>query len=484
LPDLPDILFIHTEHHRGDCLGCEGHPVLLTPNMDNIARRGVRFSRFYSACPSCIPSRRSILTGQDPQTHGMVGYREGLEWDGVATLPGVLRDSGYQTVHIGRSMHQYPPRKRYGFEHMEIGEDYLEWLRDQHPRHGIDDWFGGGVMHNDWTVHPWHLDEDLHQTNWTVERASRFMETRDPSRPFFLSLGFIAAHPPFQPPPFYLDRYLRARLPDPVIGDWAVPPRPEELGNEDYVSAHRIKLPAEAQRCMQAAYFGLLNHVDDQLRRLINPVKGIRHCDDTIIILTSDHGEMLGDHYLFRKSVAYEGSARVPFLISAPPAFGIRKGLIVHAPTTHADIMPTLLDMLDMDIPDSVDGLSLYPLLRGERPSAWRDALHIEHSPHHQCLTDGREKYIWEPSDGREHLFDLTVDPGERHDLAQDADAAGRLASWRERLIVRLRDRPEGFVQNGRLVPGRPYGPVIPSCPSDRKKEDTPDDDPRSAALR
>ena len=178
----------------------------------------------------------------------MVGYRDGIEWDGVPTLPGMLREHGYQTVHIGRSWHQYPPHKGYGFESMETQEDYIQWLRDHSPRHGIDDWFGGGVMHNDWTVHPWHLDEDLHATNWTVERALRFLHKRDPSRSFFLSLGFIAAHPPFQPPAFYLERYLRTGVPDPHIGDWAQPPLPQELGDEDYVSSHRIRLPAEALR--------------------------------------------------------------------------------------------------------------------------------------------------------------------------------------------------------------------------------------------
>ncbi len=468
MKNMPDVLLIHTEHHRGDCLGCEGHPVLLTPNMDTIAYQGARLRRFYSACPSCIATRRSILTGQDPQTHGMVGYRDGVAFDGIPTLPAILRQEGYQTVHIGRSMHQYPHRKGYGFESMETNLDYNEWLRDQSPRHGIDDWFGGGVMHNDWTARPWHLDEDLHQTNWTVERALRFMQRRDPSRPLFLSLGFIAAHPPFQPPAFYFDRYLRTGVPDPHIGDWASPPTPTERGSEDYVCAGRIHLPAEAQLSMQAAFYGLLNHVDDQLRRLINPVKGIRHRDNTIIIFTSDHGELLGDHYRFRKSLAYEGAARVPFLVSAPARFGVNKGQIVNAPATHADIMPTLLDMLGLDIPSGVDGLSLYPHLRGETPSSWREALHIEHAPNHHCLTDGHGKYIWWVADGREQLFDLDTDPNELHDRVAEPAAAGRLAAWRERLTARLCDRPEGFVQDAKLVPGRPYRAMIPGSPADR----------------
>jgi arylsulfatase len=461
MPDLPNILLIHTEHHRGDSLGCENHPVLLTPNMDTIAYKGARFTRFYTACPSCIATRKSILVGQLPQTHGMVGYRDGLEWDGIPTLPGILRANGYQTVHLGRSMHQYPPRKRYGFDHMETNLDYNEWLRDNdHTYHGVNDWFSGGVMHNDWTVHPWHFDEAAHQTNWTIERALHFMQTRDPSCPFFMSLGFISAHPPFQPPPFYFERYLRTGVPDAYIGDWAKPPQPNELGDEDLVSANRINLPPEAFRAMRAAYYGLLNHVDDQLRRLINPVTGLRH-DNTIIIFTSDHGEMLGDHYRFRKYVAYEGSARVPFLFCAPPRFGINKMSIIDAPSTHADIMPTILDMLRIAIPESVDGLSLYPWLRGEKPENWREFLHIEHAPYHHGLTDGRDKYIWNPGDGNEQLFDLTADPHELHDRAADKDAAERLRFWRERLMARLEKRPEGFVENGKLVPGKPYPPII-----------------------
>ena len=461
----PNILLIHTEHHRGDCLGIENHPVLLTPNMDMIARSGVRFSRFYSACPSCIAARRSILTGQSPQTHGLVGYREGIEWDGIPTLPGLLREHNYQTVHVGRSMHQHPPRKCYGFEWMEIKEDYNEWLREHSPRHGPDDWRAAGIMNNDWTARPWHLDEDLHTTNWAVDRALSFLRRRDPSRPFFLSLGFSAAHPPFQPPAFYMERYLRTGVPERLMGDWARPPETGAAGDDrpvhDYVSASAVDMSGEALLSMRAAYYGMLNHVDDQIRRVINPNTGLRHNDDTIVIFTSDHGEMLGDHYRFRKSLAYEPSARIPFLISAPPEFGLTRGSVVETAATHADILPTVLDMLGLPIPETVEGLSLYGLMRGESPPTWRECLHIEHAPNHHALTDGREKYIWWPADGREQFFDLTDDPGELRDLALQDDA--RIAPWRDRLIERLRDRPEGFVRDGKLVAGRPYEAEIPS---------------------
>jgi len=407
-----------------------------------------------------------MLSGQDPQTHGMVGYRGLLEWDAPPTLPGVLRDHGYHTYLVGRSMHQHPPRKRYGYDEMETrchtgAYDYDQWLADVGPRDSGGS-YGGGVMHNDWTARPWHLDEHLHFTNWTVTRALRFLERRDPSCPFFLTVGFIAPHPPLHPPAFYFDRYLRTGVPDPVIGDWAVKPEFGGSGAGDHVAPDTVNLTGEALLSARAAYYGLINHVDDQLRRLLNTVTGVDQMtgNNTIVVFTSDHGEMLGDHYMWRKSRAYEPAARVPFLVRAPQRFGLQRASVVDAPTTHADIMPTLLDMADIGVPDTVDGRSLLPLMRGEEVP-WRDCLHIEHTPYHQALTDGREKFIWSPRDGVEQFFDLTSDPHECRDLSKDPSQAQRVSVWRNRLIERLRDRPEGFVDGDRLVPGRPYPPMI-----------------------
>ena len=169
---------------------------------------------------------------------------------------------------------------------------------------------------------------------------------------------------------------------------------------------------------------------------------------------------MLGDHYMWRKSRAYEPSARVPFLISAPERLGLERASVVDLPATHADIMPTLLEMTGIDIPETVDGRSLLPLMRGERPS-WREYVHIEHAPYHHALTDGREKYLWDPADGAEQFFDLASDPTECHDLARDATSADRVELWRRRLISRLQGRPEGFTDGSRLIPGRPYRALL-----------------------
>ncbi|MFP3902988.1 MAG: arylsulfatase [Armatimonadota bacterium] len=463
MPQRPNFLVIMTEQHRGDCLSIEDHPVLLTPNMDQIAGSGVRFRRAYSTCPTCIATRRSFLSGQHPDTHGMVGYKSHVEWDAPPTMPQVLGEMGYHTYWAGRSIHQHPPRKRYGFDHMVLGGadgDYREWL-ERNTGETAGRHFGAGPMHNDWTARPWHLDEELHHTNWTIAQALEFLEKRDPSCPFFLCVSFLAAHPPLTPPAFYMERYLRQEPVEPHIGDWAEPPENRGLGLD--IGGTRVQLEGEKLQSARAGYYGLINHVDDQLRRLLSPVVGVRRQtgDNTIVIFTSDHGEMLGDHYMWHKRVPYEGSARVPFLISAPPRFEVDAGRVIDAPVCHEDIMPTVLDMAGADIPDTVEGRSLLPMMQGEEPE-WRDDLHIQHAPIHHTLTDGRQKYIWWVNDGREQLFDLVNDPNELHDLAPTAEGKQKLHPWRRRLIEKLRDRPEGFSDGEKLIAGRDFPSALP----------------------
>jgi arylsulfatase A-like enzyme len=308
-------------------------------------------------------------------------------------------------------------------------------------------------MHNDWTARPWHMPEGLHSTNWIVQRALEFLERRDPSCPFFIVVSFYAAHPPLTPPEFYFDRYLRADIPEPVIGEWASPP--DEDWHRTGAGGININLTGEALRSCRAGYYGMINHVDDQLRRLLSPITGVQKMTggNTVVMLTSDHGEMLGDHYLYHKRLPYDPAARIPLMISAPDAPG---GQICDQPVCLEDIMPTVLDLAGAEIPGTVEGRSLLPFLRGENAD-WRDALHIEHSPSHQSLTDGREKYIWFVREGREQFFDLTEDPEELHNLIESEEHQEAINHWRRRLVETLKDRPEGFSDGKALIPGRPY---------------------------
>jgi len=465
----PNLLLIVADQLRGDCIGVERQHPVLTPNIDGLAANGVRFTRAYSTCPICIPARRSLLSGQFPATHGLVGY-QAAPWNVEHTLPSVLRDAGYQTMLVGRSMHQVPIRKRFGYDEMVTHDDYSEWLQHvlpidtEHPANLLGGpLFSRGVMHNDWTAHPWPYPDDTHLTNWTVTQARRFLRRRDPTCPFFLTVSFNAPHPPLMPPAFYFERYLRVELPETTIGEWV--PAPPEIPQP---AGERVELDGELRRSCLAGYYGSINHIDDQIRRIVHPLHGIDGFDlgNTVIAFTSDHGEMLGDHYLWRKSQPYEGSARVPLIVHDPRRPPDERGFVVDEPVCLEDLMPTLLELAGATIPSTVDGRSLVPLLDREQIEPWRETLHLEHAPTNwsggfHCLTDGQTKYVWFADDGREQLFDLVNDPLELHDLASDTAQAEQLGTWRMRLVATLAERPEGFVEGGHLVPGRPYAKLM-----------------------
>lgn len=464
----PNIMLVIADQWRGDCLSIDGHHCVQTPNLDAMGHRGARFRRAYSACPSCVPTRRSLLCGQMPATNGMVGMQGDPTWNPEATLPGEMTKAGYQTAFVGRTMHQEPQFRRYGYEEFDLSRkvpedppytDYhLELIRatgETHPFHAH------GVSSNGYVARPWHLDEALHETNWVTNRAMRWLQKRDPSRPFFLTVSYSHPHPPLTPLQHYFDRYLQMEMPAPSIGDWASRPTHNGLGLGP--ASDVCCLEGDLLRQAQAGYFGLITHLDDQISRLLNVQPGMPRdaVHNTIVVFTSDHGEMLGDHYLFRKTYPYEGSARVPMLFKGP---GIAPHAIIDRPVTHADLMPTLLDFAGAPIPTCVDGENLAAMLRGDMPVQSDRIVHGEHAicyrseqANHYLVSD-RHKYVWFSQTGEEHLFDLVDDPGEAHDLIENESLAD---VWRQRLIDVLRDRPEGFTDGKRLIVGRPHRNLI-----------------------
>lgn len=466
----PNILLILTDQQRGDCLGIEGHPVLQTSNLDWLARSGARFRRAYSECPSCIPARRTLMSGQAPPAQGMVGYQGGVPWEPVHVLAGDLARAGYQTEMVGK-LHLFPLRRRYGFQHMWLADstrgpanDYVDWL-GQGGAVPLELGVAHGVSPNGWVGRPHFLPEEKTHTFWCVSQAIDFLHRRDPTVPFFLNVSFIDPHPPLTPPRFYYDRYIEMDLPMPVVGDWA--PRFEKPEKGLDINASILCVDEAAMRCARAAYYGMINHIDDQVGRLINYLHDHGLFNNTWIFFTSDHGEMLGDHHMFRKTFAYESSARIPMFARAPRSMNYPAEIVSCAPVGLQDVMPTLLEAAGVPVPDSVTGRSLLPLMRGEE-GAWRSILHGEHAGCYRYedgmhfLTDGHWKYVWYSQTGREHLFHLDEDPNELRDWALRPGADSKLAGWREALVDALRDRPEGFTDGRRLVTGRPHKNLVP----------------------
>ncbi len=450
----PNILLVITEHHRGDALGIEGHPALQTPYLDALAAEGARFRHAYTACPVCIPARRTLMTGRRPASHGVVmNYNTRL--DGP-TLPGVLSRAGYQTHLVGK-LHFWPPRKLYGFDSADWADsprdsspqnDYCRWLVHEGvhtPRAGL----AHGMDVNGYPVRPFHMEERYHFTNWCADRALEFLERRDPTVPFFLNVSFHQPHQPLTPPRFYYEKYMAMDLPEPVVGDWARVYDGPQRGLP--IATWRACFEPLVQKQYQAAYYGSIEHIDHQLGRVFQVLPR-----DTVVLFTSDHGEMLGDHQWIRKRNAYEPSARVPLLLRMPRGSDFAERRVMDEPVELMDVMPTLLEAAEAPAPEGMDGRSLLPLLRGE--GGWREYVHGECSAvptlnsGQQYVTDGRRKYVWLPGRGQEQFFDLEADPREMHDLGADPARADEVALWRGRLVGELTGRPEGFVVDGRLV--------------------------------
>lgn len=453
MAERPNLVLIVTDQQRGDALGIEGHPVLQTPYLDELAAAGARFTRAYTACPICIPARRTMMTGRKPHRQGtLANYNTRLEGP---TLPGVLAAAGYQTHLVGK-LHFWPHRARYGFQSADWADspsasgdnDYQRFLR----RSGVTAPRASdahGANGNGWVARPWHMEERFHFSNWCADCAIDFLDRRDPSCPFFLNVSFLHPHQPCTPPRDYYDRYMAMDLPEPVVGNWARVFDGPQRGLP--VAAWRVALTAAQQKQFQAAYYASINHIDDQIARFLGLLPR-----DTVVVFASDHGEMLGDHQWIRKRSPYEGSARVPLLMRFPKSLGIPGGQVIDRPVELMDIMPTLLDAAGVDVPEGVDGSSVLPLLRGQ--TEWRPYVHGECcimetiNSGMQYLTDGRRKYIWLPGRGQEQYFDLENDPREMHDLAGDTRYAAEVEHWRGLLIKELAGRPEGFTDGSRLL--------------------------------
>ncbi|WP_127582923.1 arylsulfatase [Paenibacillus koleovorans] len=470
----PNVLLLMTDQHRGDAAGCYGNPVLETPYIDWLASRGTLFTSAYSPSPSCIPARACLLTGMDPWNTGILGTGNGQGPMGVGfehTLPGELSKAGYHTHGIG-NLHFFPQRSLNGFHSTQLDEegrgdpgfvsDYREWFEDN--KTGDYDIVDHGLDWNSWIARPYHAPEFIHPTNWTVNESIRFLKRRDPSKPFFLKTSFTRPHSPYDALPYYFDLYMSKSLPRPYVGDWsAIHDVPADAVKPD---AWRGKRSEEEIRRARAGYYGSISQIDHQIGRLMMFMRRTDLLRNTIVIFTSDHGDMLGDHHLWRKTYAYEGSARIPMIICLPESHegSIRKH--VDLPVTLQDIMPTLLDALGLDIPASVDGMSMMNLIRGNR-TAWREYVHGEHSTCYseeqemQYVTDGKWKYIWFPRLGTEQLFHLSDDPEECRNLIEEPEHQAQKQIWQIRLMEILGSRNRGLVEEGELICQRGKPPIV-----------------------
>lgn len=480
----PNIILLMCDQYRGDYLSFLNHPDVKTPYLDTLASDGVCFENAYSACPSCIPARAALFTGKTPTHTGRVGYQDGVDWDYTHMLAQELSDHGYQSTCIGK-MHVHPPRLSCGFDTVKLHDGYIghyrkanlpywmhqnvsdNYMRDM--KHKLGETFdvnATGVENNSWITHPWIYEERFHPTNWVVDESIEFLETRDRTKPFFLMASFVRPHPPFDAPASYYNLYKEKELTPPAQSDWMN----QDLTKRDgkvMDSIHGCSDETLRQQAM-AGYYSCITHVDHQIGRFITALENDETYNDSIIIFTSDHGEMLFDHGLFRKVVPYEGSTNIPLLVHVGKNI---KKINPHSSDSIVelrDIMPTLLEMANISIPNEVDGISLKDEIFNDSKIA-REYLHGEHSgiieQSNQWIATPQDKFIWFTQTGVEQYFDLLHDPKETKNLIEHPDYQSRIAYLKDLLINELKDRIEGYSDGTQLINGKVPLHLLPSEP-------------------
>ena len=428
--DRPNVLLICTDHWPGRMIGALGHPTILSPTLDEFIANGVVFTNAYAKTPMCIPARRELMTGTSSRTHGDRIFAS-LPMPDLPTLAQTFRDAGYQAYAVGK-LHVYPPRDRIGFDDVMLNhegglhtsdgtvDDYELFLTEQ----GYSgQQFVHGMGNNVPITRPWHLPEHCHPTNWTVREMCRFIVRRDPTRPAFWYMSFNHPHPPLTPLADYMDMYRQIEVDMPYTADWAR--RTEEL---PYTMRTRRRshttstYPEASVRMARQAFYALSTHIDHQIRLVIGTLREEGLIDNTVILFTSDHADMRGNHGQFAKGLFYEDSAKIPMVL-VPTAEFPQSGL--HRAddrlASHADIMPTLLELCGIQVPDTVEGLSLL----GEERHDYLYGEIYEDSRATRMIHDGHNKLIYYPVGNRSQLFDLSDDPNEMRDLADDPGLLG-----------------------------------------------------------
>lgn len=418
-----NFLIVLTDQQRFDTIAAAGHPYMQTPNLDRLVNEGCLFKNAYSPNPICIPARHCLITGMTPRFHGYYGnFDQPIADSGIPTLARVMSENGWHTAALGKS-HFVPPTEHHGYDELmlmeELPEDveddeYLKFLRKQGYEnlrniHGVRT-----MIYHEPQISL--VPDECHGTTWLGNYASDWIK-RNQHRPWLLTLGWIKPHPPWNIPESQIDRYKDADLPEPFT-DAICPPFPQDALNNGLEDSD------EEKRKIREAYFTSVSMVDDAFGVVMKTLEETDLLDDTFIIFTSDHGEMLQDRGMYQKSVPYESSARVPFVIRYPKRF--KPGSTDERFIDLMDIFPTILDEAGIDYyykksheNYSLVGGSLLP--ETSNPGTRSREIQCSECLHERyrwvMSRDKRYKFIHYYRGGHEYLYDLENDPGEANNL-------------------------------------------------------------------
>jgi len=417
-----NILILYADDWRNDTLGIAGNPVVKTPNLDKLAREGVRFTHAYVTTSICGVSRASLFTGQWMSRHGNAAF-EMFKTPWSETFPGLLRADDYWVGHVGKWHNGSFPAERFDF-----GRSY--W-----GTHFIDQADG----------------TQIHVTQKNENDALEFLRTRPRDKPFCLTLAFFAPHAEDQNPKQYLYQspsealYQDVSVPVPLTSsDEYFNRLPPFIANEHNEGRNRWRwrfdTPEKYQQYTKA-YYRLVTEVDATSGRVLAELKAQGLEDNTLVIFTGDNGYFLGEHGLADKWYPYEESIRVPLIVRDPRTPKAKSGTTYDDVVLNVDIAPTILAAAGVAAPKLMQGRDFAPLYLAAKKPAWRQEFFYEHPtiqntnfiPSSEALVRRDAKYIYWPDFGYEELFDLQRDPHETRSLINDPAQATRLAQLRDR---------------------------------------------------
>jgi arylsulfatase A-like enzyme len=435
-PARPNILVIVPDQMRGSAMGCMGNPDVQTPNLDRLAREGVLFRRTYANVPVCCPARATLLTGKYAHANGMVANDLRLR-ESEVTIAEILRDAGYRTGFVGKWHLDGGPRdpgfvppgpRRQGFEFWAAYEC--------HHQHFLPSYFRDT---------PEMIRIPKFEPEASCDFAVEFLKAQPEGRPFFLTVQMGPPHDRYGAPEEYMKRYDPNRLtmrenwrPNSERGPGGPGIEPE-LRRPGMPPAEYVPTGGKEE---VAAYYAAITAVDDQVGRLVRTLKEMGQDDNTIILFTSDHGDMLGSHGLRRKRKPHEESAGVPGIVRWPAK--VPAGRVVDTLFSHADMPPTLLALAGLDVPATMQGADLSAVALG-RTTAGPDAVLLQifvpyhpdqiEAPWRGIITD---RYTYAR---REHepwvLFDNRTDPWQMTNLVGEPQHA-TLAEELDRKLAAL----------------------------------------------
>ena len=441
----PNILLIQTDQQRADTVRALGNPIIQTPALDRLANEGTAFESAYCPSPVCVASRCSLLLGQWPHRTGCHSNNP-MPQDRVSLMQ-TLNEAGYQTHGIGK-MH-FSPRLRnlWGFESRDFSEegggqdDFREYLDANGYAHVVAP--QGERSEYYYVPQPSQLPERLHQTHWVADRTLDFLDRRDEGRPFFCWSSFIKPHPPFENPVPWSRLYRMVEMPPPFMPD----------GYESlltYWNRYQNRYKYRDQgfdmnliRLTAAAYYGTISFIDYNVGRIVSELERRGILDETLILFTSDHGELLGDYGSVGKRSMLDASFRVPLLARFPERF--RAGGRVRTPVSLVDIFPTCAAAAGLPFDsDDRDGEDLAQIADSTEASsgAQREVTgqFSEGARGLYALANRDFKYVYSAADRREWLFQRLPGLPESRSLDGNPAFGRQLRAMRSRLIERFRE--------------------------------------------